>query len=174
MSKTFNDLRETAEGIRTNQQPESNTSELVGRQLIDMIDKQESEQADRMKMLAEYNISTNHPYDGIENSQRYALETAIQKLPTVLRRQGVKITFMQKNYTWVTYLFTGSTAEAALDTTQWIVYDAAILHDLGDSKTNTISQEGITKAIEAAKTERNLSIEYPTGGVDANGNEGGD
>ena len=41
MSKTFDELKQGAEEIRTNVLPDSNTAGLVGKQLKDMVDKQE-------------------------------------------------------------------------------------------------------------------------------------
>ena len=105
MSKTFDELKQGAEEIRTNVLPDSNTAGLVGKQFLDIIEKQETEQADRLKLVTDYNVSTYFPNEGIENSNRYLLTGAIAKCPSALKRSGQKLTFLQKNNTWVTYMF---------------------------------------------------------------------
>ena len=121
MSNTFDELKQGDEESRTNYAAQSNTAEIVGRQLVDIIDKQESEHNDRLKLVTDYNVSANHPTAGIENSNRYLLSNAILKCPTALRRLGQKITFLQKNNIWVTYIYTGTSIEDCEAQNQWIV-----------------------------------------------------
>ena len=174
MSKICDELNQSADDSHSNVLPYSNTAGLVGKQFLDIIEKQETEHADRLKLVTDYNVSTYFPNEGIENSNRYLLTGAIAKCPSALKRSGQKLTFLQKNNTWVTYMFNGTSINDFDDANQWIVWDATVLQDLGDSKDHTISQDGITKAILKSKIEVNVSVEAPTSGLDITGNAGGD
>ena len=48
-------------------------------------------------LVSEYNVSVNHPTEGIDGTNKYTLETAIEKIPTSLRKVGIKCTFINES-----------------------------------------------------------------------------
>ena len=115
-TQSFEQLIAGANKIKTNELPESNTASLVGEQLIQMVNKQSEEHSERtaaiskeqsdraaaikaeqdarIKGTTEYNVSVQHPTGGISGSNKYTLETAIQKIPAELRTVGIKCSFI--------------------------------------------------------------------------------
>ena len=127
-TQSFEQLIAGANKIKTNELPESNTASLVGEQLIQMVNKQSEEHSERtaaiskeqtdraaaikaeqdarIKGTTEYNVSVQHPTGGISGTNKYTLETAIQKIPAELRTVGIKCSFIDEDdrmqsYTWV-------------------------------------------------------------------------
>ena len=119
MAKTYNELKQKAEEIRTNVLPESNTAELVGRQFLDMLDRSEEDHSSTSGSTPEYNVSANHSSQGIDSGNRYYLSTAVAMVPVKIRKPGLKITYLQKNHTWTTYQYCGQSISDFLDTDQW-------------------------------------------------------
>ena len=126
-TQSFEQLIAGANKIKTNELPESNTASLVGEQLIQMVNKQSEEHSERtaaiskeqsdraaaikaeqdarIKGTTEYNVSVQHPTGGISGTNKYTLETAIQKIPAELRTVGIKCSFIGEDgrthsYTW--------------------------------------------------------------------------
>lgn len=48
-------------------------------------------------LVSEYNVSVNHPTEGIDGSNKYTLETAIAKVPAGLRNVGIKCSFLDED-----------------------------------------------------------------------------
>lgn len=61
------------------------------------------------KIINEYNVSKNHPTEGISNGYKYTLESAIEKIPEALRSRGIKCTFINELENTVSYIWQGGT-----------------------------------------------------------------
>ena len=48
-------------------------------------------------LVSEYNVSVNHPTEGIDGTNKYTLETAIEKIPASLRKVGIKCSFINES-----------------------------------------------------------------------------
>ena len=160
-TQSFEQLIAGANKIKTNELPESNTASLVGEQLIQMVNKQSEEHSERtaaiskeqsdraaaikaeqdarIKGTTEYNVSVQHPTGGISGTNKYTLETAIQKIPAELRTVGIKCSFIgedgeKKIASLQTYEFQGSTY---LNLSNWLKISSSIIdslnHDMYDS-----------------------------------------
>ena len=128
-TQSFEQLIAGANKIKTNELPESNTASLVGEQLIQMVNKQSEEHSERtaaiskeqtdrsaaikaeqdarIKGTTEYNVSVQHPTGGIGGTNKYTLETAIQKIPAELRTVGIKCSFIGEDGSVFTYTYEG-------------------------------------------------------------------
>ena len=128
-TQSFEQLIAGANKIKTNELPESNTASLVGEQLIQMVNKQSEEHSERtaaiskeqsdraaaikaeqdarIKGTTEYNVSVQHPTGGISGTNKYTLETAIQKIPAELRTVGIKCSFLTEDNSVQTYVYQG-------------------------------------------------------------------
>jgi hypothetical protein len=151
MAKTYDELTAKAETIRTNQDPNSNTAELVGSALKELIarivddkTKADSEASDRAdditallkdtakldKMVYEYNVSEHHSISG---DSIFTLAQAVPLIPE--RHLGMKCTFRMKVDTTIpepammSYIYLGSdTAETNfLDASKWQAVTPVIL-----------------------------------------------
>ena len=92
-TKSFDELIAGANTIKDNQLPESNTSSLIGDQLVQMSTKLKEENASRMLMTNEYNVSVLRPTggvkaDGTAGGPYYTLETATAILPEIIAQLG--------------------------------------------------------------------------------------
>ena len=95
MTKTFKELKDGAEQIRTNRIPESNTATLVGKHLGEIVDKLEEENSNRLKMITGYNISH---LTGEKYSDVVAAATALQEYMSILGSgelfKGTKLSYV--------------------------------------------------------------------------------
>lgn len=57
----------------------------------------------------EYNVSVNHPTEGIDGGNKYTLETAIAKVPELLRNVGIKCSFLDNDNLFNTWEYEGGT-----------------------------------------------------------------
>ena len=65
------------------------------------------------KLTTEYNVSVFHPGEGIDDTDKYTLETAIVKVPESLRNVGLKCSFLDEGGKPQTWEFTGGAWAAA-------------------------------------------------------------
>ena len=59
------------------------------------------------KLTTEYNVSVFHPGEGIDDTDKYTLETAIAKIPEQVRNVGIKCSFLDEGGKPQTWEFTG-------------------------------------------------------------------
>lgn len=133
-TKSFDELIAGANTIKDNQLPESNTSSLVGDQLVQMSMKLKEENASRMLMTNEYNVSVLRPTggvkaDGTAGGPYYTLETATAILPEIIAQvggpkiqEGSKISFYD--------LSDGKNKTYEYHGTSWILIGANRIEDL--------------------------------------------
>ena len=136
-TQSFEQLIAGANKIKTNELPESNTASLVGEQLIQMVNKQSEEHSERtaaiskeqsdraaaikaeqdarIKGTTEYNVSVQHPTGGISGTNKYTLETAVQKIPQEFRNVGIKCSFIGEDDQIHQYLKINNRNKLAID-----------------------------------------------------------
>lgn len=94
-TQSYEELIASATKIKNNELPESNTHDVVGDHLVQMATKAQEEYNQRVTGICEYNVSKQFPTGGIEGSNKYTLELALQKVPTELRQTvGLKCSFL--------------------------------------------------------------------------------
>lgn len=94
-TQSYEELIASATKIKNNELPESNTHDVVGDHLVQMATKAQEEYNQRVTGICEYNVSKQFPTGGIEGSNKYILELALQKVPTELRQTvGLKCSFL--------------------------------------------------------------------------------
>ena len=174
-TQSFEQLIAGANKIKTNELPESNTASLVGEQLIQMVNKQSEEHSERtaaiskeqtdrsaaikaeqdarIKGTTEYNVSVQHPTGGISGTNKYTLETAIQKIPAELRTVGIKCSFLDERGYLEQWVWNGNTYSSVGFWSQITNTDTSIFNaNLYLGRIN--SRVTLEEAISAAKKNR--------------------
>ena len=94
-------------------------------------------------LVSEYNVSVNHPTEGIDGGNKYTLETAIAKVGEELRHAGLKVTFLNEEGTTETWEYQGGTFTNA---ESWRKRDAVeVVKELGNNEKAVVSQKTVTK-----------------------------
>ena len=109
-TQSYEELIASATKIKNNELPESNTHDVVGDHLVQMATKAQEEYNQRVTGICEYNVSKQFPTGGIEGSNQYTLELALQKVPTELRQTvGLKCSFLGEDGTLESWEYQGGT-----------------------------------------------------------------
>lgn len=100
-------------------------------------------------LFTEYNVSANHPTEGVNGTNIYTFEKAIIKVPTTMRNGGVKCVFLAYDL--------GSTEKTHAET--WI-FDGGIFVDKSNWKqwATQTEQEDITKILQESLNSLNQEI----------------
>ena len=113
-TQSYEELIASATKIKNNELPESNTHDVVGDHLVQMATKAQEEYNQRVTGICEYNVSKQFPTGGIEGSNKYTLELALQKVPTELRQTvGLKCSFLGDSGELESWEYQGGTFTAA-------------------------------------------------------------
>lgn len=112
-TQSYEELIASATKIKNNELPESNTHDVVGDHLVQMATKAQEEYNQRVTGICEYNVSKQFPTGGIEGSNKYTLELALQKVPTELRQTvGLKCSFWGESGELESWEYQGGTFTA--------------------------------------------------------------
>lgn len=100
-------------------------------------------------LFTEYNVSANHPTEGVNGTNIYTFEKAIIKVPATMRNGGVKCVFLAYDL--------GSTEKTHAET--WI-FDGGIFVDKSNWKqwATQTEQEDITKILQESLNSLNQEI----------------
>lgn len=100
-------------------------------------------------LFTEYNVSANHPTEGVNGTNIYTFETAIVKVPATMRNGGVKCVFLAYDF--------GGTDKTHAET--WI-FDGGIFVDKSNWKqwATQTEQEDITKILQESLNSLNQEI----------------
>lgn len=100
-------------------------------------------------LFTEYNVSANHPTEGVNGTNIYTFEKAIVKVPATMRNGGVKCVFLAYDL--------GSTEKTHAET--WI-FDGGIFVDKSNWKqwATQTEQEDITKILQESLNSLNQEI----------------
>lgn len=114
-TKTFDELKQLAIQIRDEKANKQNTANRVGAAMLEAINKLEQDYYDKTnideqaknttqsitslgtkidKRTTEYNVSVNNPTSGTNGGNKYDLSTAIGQVPSELRAEGLKVSFL--------------------------------------------------------------------------------
>ncbi len=133
-TQSYEELIASATKIKNNELPESNTHDVVGDHLVQMATKAQEEYNQRVTGICEYNVSKQFPTGGIEGSNKYTLELALQKVPTELRQTvGLKCSFLGEDGTLESWEYQGGTFTA---TGNWQAFGGKKIAELDNNKQN--------------------------------------
>ncbi|WP_334166635.1 SGNH/GDSL hydrolase family protein [Phocaeicola paurosaccharolyticus] len=174
-TKSFDELIAGANTIKGNQLPESNTSDLIGDQLVQMSTKLKEENASRMLMTNEYNVSVLRPTggvkaDGTAGGPYYTLETATAILPEIIAQvggqlvKGAKLLFQNTEATHDVekYEFLGGDVTSS-------DFICSVYDELGTHKESAISQNAVSNALSNSNNTQGIMVNYQPKYYNTNG-----
>ena len=133
-TQSYEELIASATKIKNNELPESNTHDVVGDHLVQMATKAQEEYNQRVTGICEYNVSKQFPTGGIEGSNKYTLELALQKVPTELRQTvGLKCSFLGEDGMLESWEYQGGTFTAV---GSWLPVGGKKVSELDNKKQN--------------------------------------
>lgn len=98
MAKELSVLQQQAEAITTEVNKGANTSSRIGGMFSDMLDYNEEKRTELNTKIdnrtTEYNVSVNNPTSGTNGGNKYDLAGAIAQVPSELRTDGLKVSFL--------------------------------------------------------------------------------
>lgn len=101
------------------------------------------------KLFTEYNVSINHPTEGVNGTNIYTFETAIVKVPATMRNSGVKCVFLAYD--------AGETDKTHAET--WVFNSGIYLDKNNWQKMATQTEQGdITNVVNEAVKSMNQEI----------------
>ena len=111
------------------------------------------------KLIGELNISTLFPTGGTDGGNKYTLETAIAKIPSDLRRVGIKCSFINAGGVLESWEWQGGTFT---DTGVWLKYDRSKIADLLQELYIDFSNQDTYTASDIAKVTiaRNINNDW--------------
>ncbi|WP_072532389.1 hypothetical protein [Bacteroides ilei] len=154
-TKTFDELKQMAIQIRDEKTNKQNTANRIGTEMLEHLDKLEQDYYDKtttdeelkkrdakLAELSSYlNISDLYPQGSADGDNLYTFSDALSKVPNLYRKNGLIITFKDKEGFWQTWKNIGATY--SYDTiTNWILID--------------YSSRGYTDPTELSKRKKNL------------------
>ena len=158
-TQSYEELIASATKIKNNELPESNTHDVVGDHLVQMATKAQEEYNQRVTGICEYNVSKQFPTGGIEGSNKYTLELALQKVPTELRQTvGIKCSFLGDDGTLESWEYQGGTFTA---TGSWLAVGGKKVAELEEKEKLDITS--INRYINSCSK---LSVINPTSTVE--------
>ena len=99
------------------------------------------------EIITEYNVSNHYPTGGIDDTDRYTLETAIAKIPESLRKVGIKCSFLNEAEVLETWEWQG---RSYLSVSNWVRSDISAVNEKIDRQ---------KAEVDAAKNEAMAAID---------------